>query len=500
MKVVVINILLASTAVTDLVGTRIYPSTQPEENTTFPAIIVSQRGLDPEPTKDKSSVLDVYDIELTILGETSVDVTAITEACRSALVRYTGEVSGKKVQTIEFINEIDDFRDDLPIWGMTQLYEVKIHTEGNGPNFPPGISDPVTILAPDGSTAALINPGSSFQQAYINLRLLPSGTQHSQIAPPTDGQADTVDIPSVRVVLSNDDLLAEADAGDEVDVPDARVLNHRSEAVGDMVPGTINTLSAGLIKKSDGSAIIHSVAPGDDINLLATKVLDSEGATVATLHPVEGEETYTCPPSLTQSGVLYNSCHDFQKTSYHTGDEGWYNQNGDGVTIPAIPEKIMMIDKSQAEPFDFVTPNNVFDNNARFVHTDGTAAARLVVPADSMVLDCLTGWRWWVVRQSSMTLADAIAFAEASSLGGITSWRIPTKAMIQQLWNHERSYQDEPPGFGNLSLANIWTATTYELGSTSAYSTFTGGNFRMAVTSKTSTRNFIMCAPWHAQS
>ena len=94
------GILSANAGVTALVSTRIYPD-MATQNTAFPFVVYSVQGLTPSDTKDGASKLDMVDVSIMSFAKTYAEAQDIAAACRTALDRYSGTVSGIAIDSIK---------------------------------------------------------------------------------------------------------------------------------------------------------------------------------------------------------------------------------------------------------------------------------------------------------------------------------------------------------------------------------------------------------------
>ena len=124
----VINILLADTNVTTLVGNRIYPLRGPQKPATkWPFITVTSGGrTDTSETKDGSSGLDYISCVVTTFVKPSdgmyAQAEAIASAVRKGLDRKSGTFGGEVFQSIKFEDEVPEVDD---VAGIDNVYTVE---------------------------------------------------------------------------------------------------------------------------------------------------------------------------------------------------------------------------------------------------------------------------------------------------------------------------------------------------------------------------------------
>ena len=81
-----------------------------------------------------------------------------------------------------------------------------------------------------------------------------------------------------------------------------------------------------------------------------------------------------------------------------------------------------------------------------------------------MVLDTQTNLVWQDDSDSSTitkSWSDAIAYCEALTLGGYTTWYLPNFNELYYLGNREKFSPAINDGFLNVSKDNYWSSTTY---------------------------------------
>ena len=107
---------------------------------------------------------------------------------------------------------------------------------------------------------------------------------------------------------------------------------------------------------------------------------------------------------------------------------------------------------------------------------DGDVEAGVTPPATrfslsgDLVTDNLTGLMWYRRMQTYGSWSYAVSAAYSSTLGGYTDWRLPNIRELLTLMDWSRAYPALPAGHPFIySSYNIWSSTTYSLGTGSAW-------------------------------
>ena len=101
----VYGILSGTTAVTDIVGTRIFPEIAEQEAVT-PFIVYQLQSVDPEDTHDGPSKLDEVRFEFLCYADSYNAAADLGEKVRGALDRVSGTYNGVNVESVQF-NDVD---------------------------------------------------------------------------------------------------------------------------------------------------------------------------------------------------------------------------------------------------------------------------------------------------------------------------------------------------------------------------------------------------------
>lgn len=97
------SILTGDSAVSALVGNRVYPQIA-AQGAAFPFIVYVLQDTSPSDTKSGVSTLDEVRYDIVVASETYAEASDITNKIRTALDRYTGTVSGVVIDSIQFID------------------------------------------------------------------------------------------------------------------------------------------------------------------------------------------------------------------------------------------------------------------------------------------------------------------------------------------------------------------------------------------------------------
>lgn len=117
--------LAGTTAVTDLVGTNIYPNQIPEVSDPYPAVVYSQLSQNFLTTKD-GPIADGYQFRLQGFSSDFDNLQNIAEACRAALDWQEAEFQSKGRFRIVHTNQTDfDFIEDTEFYHVAQDYVLR---------------------------------------------------------------------------------------------------------------------------------------------------------------------------------------------------------------------------------------------------------------------------------------------------------------------------------------------------------------------------------------
>ena len=119
------NILSNTTAITDIVGTKIYPEIAPQ-NETQPYIVYSIVSNSPVDTKEEGGEIDEAAVEVYCFNTKYTLAIDLGVEVRNALDRKTGTYNGVKIQTISYTSEQMDVNSERSIWVAIQDYTIKV--------------------------------------------------------------------------------------------------------------------------------------------------------------------------------------------------------------------------------------------------------------------------------------------------------------------------------------------------------------------------------------
>lgn len=120
--------LTASTAVTTLIGSRIYPVLAPA-TASMPLVTWRRTGIERQQTLSAPSGMPRVSVEFSIYGTTYENAREIADAMRVVLDGYGGSQGTTQVNQTSLEDESDDFvtlagADLPPVYQITQRYDV----------------------------------------------------------------------------------------------------------------------------------------------------------------------------------------------------------------------------------------------------------------------------------------------------------------------------------------------------------------------------------------
>jgi hypothetical protein len=121
--------LVGSTAVTTLVGTRIYPVLAPA-SATLPFVTWRRTGIQREQTLRNPMGMPRVTLEFQIYGVTYDQTREVADAMRVVLDGYGGQSENTVVDQVSLENESDDFvslggAEMPPAYQITQTYDIR---------------------------------------------------------------------------------------------------------------------------------------------------------------------------------------------------------------------------------------------------------------------------------------------------------------------------------------------------------------------------------------
>jgi hypothetical protein len=135
---------------------RIYPELA-QQDVDVPFIVYTVTDTTPSATKNATSKLDTARVELYCVSDDYEQSMDLGIACRTALDRQSGTVSGVEVQSIDFDTSDVQFDPDQRVYVLEQTYDVRIQRTGTAvsvANFP---SNTFTVEEADGSPSGAVN-------------------------------------------------------------------------------------------------------------------------------------------------------------------------------------------------------------------------------------------------------------------------------------------------------------------------------------------------------
>lgn len=123
--------LTSQTAVSSLIGQRVYPLIAPM-NTPMPLVIYQRTGVDRPQSLGGNVGNPVVTLQLTTYGTSYTSVKQIARAVRLAVDNWTGTTAGVTIQRTTLVTEADGVdmpADDqmLPYYSVQQSYEFRIN-------------------------------------------------------------------------------------------------------------------------------------------------------------------------------------------------------------------------------------------------------------------------------------------------------------------------------------------------------------------------------------
>lgn len=97
------SILTSDSAVSAIVGNRVYPQIA-AQGAAFPFVVYVLQDTSPSDTKSGVSTLDEVRYDIVVASESYAEASDLTNKIRTALDRYTGTVSGVVIDSIQFID------------------------------------------------------------------------------------------------------------------------------------------------------------------------------------------------------------------------------------------------------------------------------------------------------------------------------------------------------------------------------------------------------------
>jgi len=121
---VIFNLLSTTTAVTDLVDTRIYPISAPL-NAAYPLVNITTVSTTPTNTKDGGSVVDTSRVQIDVYAKEHSESGAIAKLIRQALDGYHGNFDGHRINRIYFERESESFDSEQRLYRISTDYFIR---------------------------------------------------------------------------------------------------------------------------------------------------------------------------------------------------------------------------------------------------------------------------------------------------------------------------------------------------------------------------------------
>lgn len=122
----IIDRLLADSAITAIVGQRIFP-VHVDQDAELPAIMVTITDMETRPTKTAASLDDFVDLDLTVYAKSAKQCFDVAELIRARLDNFSGTLGSTTIQSFRFesLNLNHFANDDLFICGSEFMAHVK---------------------------------------------------------------------------------------------------------------------------------------------------------------------------------------------------------------------------------------------------------------------------------------------------------------------------------------------------------------------------------------
>ena len=135
---------------------RIYPELA-QQDVDVPFIVYTVTDTTPSGTKNATSKLDTARVELYCVSDDYEQSMDLGIACRTALDRQSGTVSGVEVQSIDFDTSDVQFDPDQRVYVLEQTYDVRIQRTGTAQVVSQFPGNTFTVEEVDGSPSGAVN-------------------------------------------------------------------------------------------------------------------------------------------------------------------------------------------------------------------------------------------------------------------------------------------------------------------------------------------------------
>lgn len=117
------TLLTTNTTLTGLVSTNIFPLKTPQA--TAAPFIVYAVMTEPVDTKDGVATQEMHDVQITAFSKGYENLQSIKDAVKSALDRKTGTISSEKIQTVVFVDDREDYDQNLALYKCDMLFTIR---------------------------------------------------------------------------------------------------------------------------------------------------------------------------------------------------------------------------------------------------------------------------------------------------------------------------------------------------------------------------------------
>mgnify|MGYP002639966762 CR=1 FL=1 len=119
------SILSGNAAVAAIVGTKIYPEIAPQGDA-MPFIVYQIQSALPETTKDSTSKLDTYQINIICFGNDYDVLFTLEAAVRTAIDRYKGTVSSTNIDQANFKGMNSGYDETANVFINESEYSIRV--------------------------------------------------------------------------------------------------------------------------------------------------------------------------------------------------------------------------------------------------------------------------------------------------------------------------------------------------------------------------------------
>lgn len=135
---------------------RIYPELA-QQDVDVPFVVYTVTDTTPSDTKNSTSKLDTARVELYCVSDDYEQSMDLGIACRTALDRQSGTVSGVEVQSIDFDTSDIQFDPDQRVYVLEQTYDVRVQRTGTAVSVAQFPGNTFTVEEVDGDPSGAVN-------------------------------------------------------------------------------------------------------------------------------------------------------------------------------------------------------------------------------------------------------------------------------------------------------------------------------------------------------